>query len=954
MTRATPILFLLSALLSAADLHVSPSGNDSNQGSKESPLASLSAARDAARGFTGKERVTVHVADGVYYLPDTLVFEPRDSGTREHPVLYKSVTEGGAVLSGGLLLETGWEEHKDGIFKIRTPEGLEIDQVFINGKRQDMARYPNRDPKAVTKAYQGFSADAFSKERAKRWKSPEGGYIHAMHVARWGGYHYKITGKDNDGEVIYEGGWQNNRRMGMHKDFRMVENIFEELDAPGEWFHDAKSQILYYFPQPGTDLGSAQVEVVRLRHLIELNGSDEAPVRHLGFDGFVFRHTARTFMDTREPLLRSDWAIYRGGAVLITGGEDVSITNSEFDQPGGNAIFVNHYNRRITIRGCHIHDTGASGVCFVGDPDAVRDPLFEYRETNDLAKIDRTPGPKTINYPADSSVEDCLIHGIGRVERQPAGVQISMAARIKELDSSIYGCARAGINVSEGTWGGHLIDGCDVFDTVLETHDHGSFNSWGRDRFWHKDRDTSEKEIKKDPKLPYLDAMETTIIRNSRWRCDHGWDIDLDDGSSNYEIYNNLMLRGGLKFREGFGRHAYNNILVNNGFHPHVWYEDADSSFQRNIVMKTISNTRCKGDWYRKVDYNFYTSKAILEQNQAMKADGHSLTGNPRFLDPELGDFRIAEGSPAFAIGFKNFPMDQFGVKKASLKAIARTPEIPDLQKVDGAVQRIPCYWLGATLRSLDGEEFSAFGVSQEAGGVQLMKVPESSNAAANGLLEDDLIQKLNGMKVSNADEFFTTLVKTSGQPLTVTVVRNQQAEDVVLSSPNQLILENSESPSGFKKLQPTGTRSIGLASKPGTNNDGLDVLTDGSLVEGYGPVFSNDTPKGLYQLDLGKVQEVDSLTVWTFNQGGGRGTLRINLLGSKANENPGWKTSGYEPIGTIDTRSAPRSRFSAAAVSSGSGGALGRFRWILVESLPLNDKAEHPAVQEIEVVIAR
>lgn len=78
-----------------------------------------------------------------------------------------------------------------------------------------------------------FAADAFSKQRASGWADPTGGFIHAMHRARWGGYHYRITGKDSDGAVTYEGGWQNNRQMGMHNDFRMVENIFEELDAPG-------------------------------------------------------------------------------------------------------------------------------------------------------------------------------------------------------------------------------------------------------------------------------------------------------------------------------------------------------------------------------------------------------------------------------------------------------------------------------------------------------------------------------------------------------------------------------------------------------------------------------------------------------------------------------------------------------------------------------------------------
>ncbi|MDP4693373.1 MAG: right-handed parallel beta-helix repeat-containing protein, partial [Opitutales bacterium] len=485
------------------------------------------------------------------YLPETLIFTPEDSGSEKYPVVYKSYNEGGAVLSGGSELKLSWQPYENGIYQAQTPSGLAIDQVFIDGRKQRMARYPNYDAAKKAEPYQGYAADAFSKKRAAGWADPTGGYIHAMHVKQWGGYHYLITGKDAKGEVTYEGGWQNNRKMGMHKDYRMVENIFEELDAENEWYHNAKTNMLYYKPAVGTDINSAKVEVVRLRHLVEFQGSESQPVKHITLQGFVVRHAARTFMDVKEQLLRSDWAIYRGGAYLLTGTENIQILDTEFDQVGGNAVFVNNYNRNVLVRGCHIHDAGASGVCFVGDPNAVRDPLFEYHEKNDLSKIDRTVGPKTNNYPADSAVEDCLIHGIGRVERQPAGVQISMAQGITVRDTSIYDTARSGINISEGTWGGHLIERVDVFDTVLETHDHGSFNSWGRDRFWRSDQKTSQAAIDKEPTLPFLDAMKTTTIRDSRWRCDHGWDIDLDDGSTNYDIYNNLMLARGLKLREG-------------------------------------------------------------------------------------------------------------------------------------------------------------------------------------------------------------------------------------------------------------------------------------------------------------------------------------------------------------------------------------------------------------------
>ena len=100
-------------------------------------------------------------------------------------------------------------------------------------------------------------------------------------------------------------------------------------------------------------------------------------MRFVTLRGLTFRQAARTVMDTKEPLLRSDWAIYRGGAVFFEGAEDCALEDSFLDQVGGNAVFVNHYNRRITVRGCQIAKAGASGICFVGDPQAARNPLVQ-------------------------------------------------------------------------------------------------------------------------------------------------------------------------------------------------------------------------------------------------------------------------------------------------------------------------------------------------------------------------------------------------------------------------------------------------------------------------------------------------------------------------------------------------------------------------------------------------
>lgn len=752
-----------------ATFYISPAGDDSQRGTEAKPFATLARAQQAARQ---SRPAVVIVRAGVYYLPNPLVFTAADSDTE-----YRAAPGEEVVISGGARLNLTWEPYRDGIFRARTASGMEFDQLFVNGERQLMARYPNYDAKI--RPYGGYAADAISKERAKRWAHPEGGFIHAMHAAHWGGYHYRITGKSEAGDLTYEGGWQNNRQMGMHSEHRFVENILEELDCPGEWFHDSRNQVLYFMPPAGVDLEQAVVEVTRLRHLVEFRGSEQQPVSKVSLQGFTFRHAARTFMDVREPLLRSDWTIYRGGALLFDGAEDCAISDCQFDQLGGNAVFVNKYNRRIRIGGCDIRDTGATAVAFVGDPQAVRNPLFEYNQRQPYASIDTTPGPKTANYPADCVVEDCLIRGVGLVEKQATGIQISMAEGITIRHCSIYNASRAGINIGDGCWGGHVVEFCDVFDTVLETGDHGSFNSWGRDRYWG----LLQAPIHDLPKLALLDVYKPIVLRNNRWRCDHGWDVDLDDGSSNYEIYNNLFLHGGLKLREGFHRRVWNNIAVNNSLHPHVWYQNSGDIVTNNIWMGAYRPAAMPANlqkWGEEVDRNLFTSTEADRGAFAEKGcDVHSSVGAAMFLNPAVGDFRVSDGSLAAKMGFRNFPMDSFGVRKAELRAIAKQPEIPAVSVESGSVKGRPgetVQWRGATLRPLVGDEYSAYGVAKEAGGLALILVPPGSAAARDGLRVGDVLLKINGQHLGALTDFFKVLVNLheTAAPADLEIIRNQ------------------------------------------------------------------------------------------------------------------------------------------------------------------------------------
>ena len=780
-------------------IYVSTRGNDKWNGSEKKPVASLVRAQELARAYGRDTSVEVVFEDGIYYLPGTVQFTGQDSKDYPATVTLRARHEGKAVISGGQQIRLDWKQEAGNIYVASVPAGMDIDQLYVAGLRQPMARFPNAQPGKQRNVYDTWvldhqaqpnsEMDPLQPERIALWKNPEGGYVHAMHTALWGDMHWEIKGKNEDGTLQLEGGWQNNRPSGMHPLYRFVENIKEELDVPGEWYYDRSESKLYYMPLPEIDLDEAKVEIVRLKHLIEFNGTKENPVRGIHLQGLTFKHTARTFMENKEQLLRSDWTMYRGGAIVFNGAEECSVENCEFDHLGGNTIFVNNYNRYLTVRGCYIHHSGANGIVFVGDPDMVRSPLFRYGNQN-YETMDMTPGPLGDNYPQDCWVDDCLITMTGRDEKQTAPVQISMSQRIRVSHCSIYDVPRAGININEGTFGGHVIEFCDVFNTVLETGDHGSFNSWGRDRFWTPDVVTISDQVALHPDMQYWDVLEPNVLRYNRWRCDHGWDVDLDDGSSFYRIYCNLLLNGGLKMREGYDRVATNNIILNNSLHPHVWVRNSDDVFKHNIVFTAyqpavMNSALGESDrWGKELDYNlFATGQAAMRKFAAHGADAHSVSADPLFVNPGQGDFRVRPESPAFKIGFRNFDMTDFGVKSEKLKKLARTPDIPEIVLQIQDEVSAEYTWLGAVLKEVKGEELSAYGAKFSQASMALDRVPAESEAYKLGLRSGDLLLSLGGKEISTAASFKQLLEKYAGKSGELLVMRNQKEMVVKLAA---------------------------------------------------------------------------------------------------------------------------------------------------------------------------
>ncbi|MGJ8642381.1 MAG: discoidin domain-containing protein [Luteolibacter sp.] len=775
----------LNQSLTAKDFYVSPSGNNQSDGSVGSPFATIAHAQTAVRNFKDQnpsEPITVYLRGGKYYLTEPVVFGAEDSGSAEAPIAYKAFEEEIPQILGGVSLPgLKWEQYEGNIYKTKVPEGMVFETLFINESQQILARYPNYTEDAP--AFNGVAADALSKERVATWEDPTFGYFHAMHPARWGGIHFQITGKKNKNEVILEGGTQNNRGSGQHKEQRFVENIFEELDDVGEWYLNRKTSELFYYPPVDIDLDKASVEVAALEQLFVFKGTEAKPVTHISIEGLTLKRTIRTFMKTADRLLRSDWTIYRGGVVHFEGTQSCQIIDCELTDLGGNAIFFNHYNKDSSVEGCHIYNVGGSGVCFVGGIDTVWEENYDIGNAPDLETMNFTRGPKTNNYPQHCSVDNNLIHKIGTFEKQTAGVQISMAAYITVSRNSIYDVPRAGINISEGKWGGHLIEYNDVFLTVLETHDHGAFNSWGRDRYYTKNRGAAGDRVAiHGYDLVKLDMLDKIVIRNNRWRCDHGWDIDLDDGSAWYEIYNNVCLSGGIKLRDGMLRTVYNNININNSMNLHVWLKNSGDVVTNNISTHGYIPIGMR-QWGKLLDKNLFFQKDSLKKIQeSYGTDENSVYGDPEFKDPANGDYTVTNKDVAESIGWKNFPMDEFGVQKPSLKAIAKTPEFPEIELTPDEVI-LGFDYMGGVIKNIENDgEKSAAGLPDYKG-AKIERGLSKGLFTVVKLQDDDVVLAMDNESVDNIDDF-RSKIESGKAYRTMSVWRFQNLVNLKLPDP--------------------------------------------------------------------------------------------------------------------------------------------------------------------------
>ena len=687
------------------DAYLAKNGNDNwsgrlprpNAEKTDGPLATFEGAVRRLRALKDSgaldEPVTVWVRGGVYPLAAPLRFAPEDSW----PVTFAAYRDERPILDGGRRI-TEWQVTKlNGrlAWVADLPEVAEnkwnFRQLFVNGKRAPRPRLPKEGLYRM--------AEAPGLKRPTGWGN--GGqtqFICAEGDVR--DFHGLC-----DVEVVYLHYWIEERSpiaafepatrlVTMARPSRSalvfsfpgaqladyyLDNVFEALDEPGQWYLDRAPGRLYYLPRHGEHLGNTEVHAPRLLQLVALLGKPEAnrDVEHIRFRGLTFRHT-----DWRHPGEETR-GIDPDTDARFSRGHCASTSQAASDVPGVIRFFG---ARHCAVEDCVVEHIGWYGV-EIGEGcldirvirNVIRDMGAGGVKINGAAAGEECPARETHHH----RVTDNEISGGGRVFHSAVGV-LSMHAHDVEIAHN------------------HI---CDLFYTGISCgwewgyQESVSYNN--RIEFNHIHH-IGQGLLSDIGGIYTLGVQPGTVIRGNlihdvRTARYGGWCIYLDEGSSHILVERNICYDADHQvFHQHYGRE---NVLRNNIFafggdavatysrlEPH-----RGLTFERNVLITDGKPVWSSGHPEDKDAPRYISDRNLIWDVRGQRPtflfkngrklslaawrrlghELHSVVADPKCRNIGKRDFALAKNSPALALGFEAIDISGVGPRNVMTSQVA-------------------------------------------------------------------------------------------------------------------------------------------------------------------------------------------------------------------------------------------------------------------------------------------
>ncbi len=434
-----------------------------------------------------------------------------------------------------------------------------------------------------------------------------------------------------------------------------VRNVFQELDAPGEWYLDKATSTLYFWPPDGKKPANGDVVIGYLDRLIQLQGSSLGQVSYLEFQGLTFRDTtARELGGVEFP---SD------GGIRLIEAANCTFQGCRMVDLAANAVTLDVTCRNITITGCEICGAGACGI--------LQPP------TGGLSGAMLTGHHIYAND----------IHHVAQLHKGTGAIELYYGGNVIE-HNYCHDLPRWGIVLPFVQGGQNIVRYNEIRRSCLETADCGPI---------HVSPNTGEGgEI--DHNL-IVDAPGLAANTSGTFHSPFSsWAIYIDCRAWGYNIHDNIVAG---EFGGGFVIEGPRNIVENNFFINAAIYEGipnytpgitADNAVRRNVFYYTSPDaalyrlatdpaTLLSGTQF---DYNLVyhaglpvtmSSGVSLAQWQAAGGDVHSAVGDPLFEDIGKEDYRFRAGSPALGLGIHPVDLTNAGLRAYPARTFYVSPD---------------------------------------------------------------------------------------------------------------------------------------------------------------------------------------------------------------------------------------------------------------------------------------
>lgn len=412
----TAICILCSHWLLAGEIWISPKGSDFNDGTRQSPKATLTSALRQAREWRRTEDnriqggITIYVEGGTYAFHEPVFIRPEDSGTKESPTIIRSVGDEKVILSGGISIN-GWKKQgKVWVADVPAFNGRPLDfrQLWVNGKKAVRARDVEDFEKmnricSVDEKNEILYVPAVSIRRLIDNKGNlKAKYAEMVLHQMWCVANLRIRSVEVQGDsaairfhqpesrIQFEHPWP--RPMVTtdgHNSAFYLTNARELQDVPGEWYHDIDARKVYYYPREGEKMQEAEVIVPAVETLVRVEGTLDRPVCHIRFEKITFSYT--TWMRPSEKghvplqagmyltdgyridpkmqrnylnhlLDNQGWLGRPAAAVRVVAARQIDFERCRFEHLGSTGLDYEEAVQGGVVRGCLFRDIAGNGL----------------------------------------------------------------------------------------------------------------------------------------------------------------------------------------------------------------------------------------------------------------------------------------------------------------------------------------------------------------------------------------------------------------------------------------------------------------------------------------------------------------------------------------------------------------------------------------------------------------